>query len=176
MGHSGRCWMSPPLPVASSGWQIPAPPAASPSAGGGACRGPPSTCEGVSAGRPRRFTQPFHCSSHPRAPYGRNKKNTAYRRAEFAAYRASAAKNVTGLKCAKFCRVYRIPQVVGPNSSSRGCVARSWCPCLKPPSLMTLAPCLSCQLRLLHLALIDGSRPHSDAAWVVFMLCTDVVR
>ena len=37
----------------------------------------------------------------------------AYRRAEFAAYRASAAKNVTGLKCAEFCRVYRILQVVG---------------------------------------------------------------
>ena len=36
---------------------------------------PASACEGVLAGRPaRRFTQPFHCSSHPRAPYGRNKK------------------------------------------------------------------------------------------------------
>ena len=50
----------------SSAWQSPAPSATSPSARDGACRGPPSACEGVSAGRSaRRFAQPFHCSSHP---------------------------------------------------------------------------------------------------------------
>ena len=42
-------------------------------------------------------------------------ESTAHRRAEFAACRASTAKNVTGLKCAELCRVYRIPQVVGPQ-------------------------------------------------------------
>ena len=48
------------------------PPAASPKSNG-AFRG--SACEGVSAGRPaRRFAQPFHCSSHPCAPYGRKEK------------------------------------------------------------------------------------------------------
>ena len=61
-------WMSPPLPAGGEG-----------PLRNGACRGPPSACEGVSAGRPaRRFTQPCHSSSHPRAPYGgRNKKSAA---------------------------------------------------------------------------------------------------
>ena len=43
---------------------------------------------------------------------------------EFAAYRASAAKNVTGLKRDELCRVYRIPQVVGFQVCSVPCKRR----------------------------------------------------
>ena len=38
-----------------------------------ACRGPPSACA-CRRGALLVVSQPFHCSSHPRAPYGRKKK------------------------------------------------------------------------------------------------------
>ena len=91
VGHAGRCGAARglqhrprPLDVAASacwrgravarGCPLPGRDQRPPSAGDGACRGPPSACKGVSAGRPaRRFAQLFSLLVFPRPPYGGEK-------------------------------------------------------------------------------------------------------